>query len=260
MHPSQAMCTLIMLYKLLEDFPIIALHNRYLGKDTKEKPPQRVNGNTFCPIDVASQGTWFGFNDAGLLVGITNQETQRLETPGRSRGLLALDLLKDYETATEATKYLLDDMIRSSYRTGNFILMDKEKAWHIVWDRGTHILPITPGAYTVSTVTEVPGIEWSERARAIHRDAEKRRRRARILLDGYQPEGIDDALGKMMEASCDHEYGKSQASICWHSEEFMQTSSSLIAMASNPLDSRMFYCEGNACENRFKDYSSIIGS
>jgi len=74
------------------------MHNRYLSKDTKEYPPNNLNG-IFCPIDVSSGGTWFGFNENGLLLGITNQETKKLDNPGRSRGLLALDILDKFTDA-----------------------------------------------------------------------------------------------------------------------------------------------------------------
>jgi hypothetical protein len=43
------MCTFIMLYKLLEDYPVIALHNRYLGRDTMEEPPRSWSGGVYAP-------------------------------------------------------------------------------------------------------------------------------------------------------------------------------------------------------------------
>ena len=153
------MCTLILLHRLLNDYPVIALHNRYLGKDTMEQPPRRLNGSTVAPIDVDLGGTWIGMNDSGLLLAITNQETQRLPAPGRSRGLLALDILKDYETAEEAKEHLLDPSIRGLYRTSNFTVLDSQEAWHVVWDRDTHGYPIRKGVYAVSTITVCPG--WS---------------------------------------------------------------------------------------------------
>jgi len=248
-------CTLILLHRLLNDYPVVALHNRYLGKDTMEQPPRRLNGSTVAPIDVDLGGTWIGMNDSGLLLAITNQETQRLPEPGRSRGLLALDILKDYETAEEAKEHLLDPSIRGLYRTGNFTVLDSQEAWHVVWDRDTHVYPIRKGVYAVSTITVVPGMEWSERARSIWVDAEKRRARAYELLSDYQPETIEDAVAEMMRVSADHGWGRSQASICWHSPEYRQTSSTVMAVAAEPSNSLVYYCEGNACENRFKDYS-----
>jgi len=171
-------CTLILLYGLLEDYPVVALHNRYLGKDTLEQTPRRLNGGTVAPLDVASGGTWIGVNDSGLLLAITNQETQWLPEPGRSRGLLALDMLKECETAEEAKERLIDPGIRGLYRTGNFTVLDGQTAWHVVWDRETHIYPIDEGVYALSTITVVPGMAWSDRARSIWIDAEKRRARA----------------------------------------------------------------------------------
>ncbi len=248
-------CTLILLYRLLKDYPVVALHNRYLGKDTVEQPPQRLNGNTVAPLDVASGGTWIGMNDSGLFLAITNQETQRLPKPGRSRGLLALDTLKDYETAEEAKEHLLDPSIREMYRTGNFTVLDPQEAWHVVWDRKTRVYPIREGVYAVSTITVVPGMEWNERARSIWVDAEKRRARAYELLSDCRPESIGDAVAEMMRVSADHGWGRSQASICWHSPEYMQTSSTIMAVAAEPSYSLVYYCEGNACENWFKDYT-----
>jgi len=248
-------CTLILLYGLLEDYPVVALHNRYLGKDTLEQTPRRLNGGTVAPLDVASGGTWIGVNDSGLLLAITNQETQWLPEPGRSRGLLALDMLKECETAEEAKERLIDPGIRGLYRTGNFTVLDGQTAWHVVWDRETHIYPIDEGVYALSTITVVPGMAWSDRARSIWIDAEKRRARAYELLSGYRPGSVGDAVAELMRVSADHGWGRSQASICWHSPEYRQTSSTIMAVAAEPGDSLVYYCEGNACENRFKDYS-----
>lgn len=248
-------CTLALLYGLLKDYPVVALHNRYLGKDTLEQPPRRLNGNTMAPIDMESGGTWIGVNDSGLLLAITNQETQRLPGPGRSRGLLVLDILKEYETAEDAKEHLLDPSIRGLYRTGNFAVLDQQTAWHVVWDRDTHVYPINEGVHAVSTITVVPGMTWSDRARSIWVDAEKRRARAYELLSGYQPDSIEDAVDELMRVSADHGWGRSQASICWHSPEYMQTSSTIMAVAAEPGESLVYYCEGNACENHFKDYS-----
>lgn len=248
------MCTLILLYGLLSDYPILALHNRYLGKDTLEEPPQRFNGNTVAPLDVASGGTWIGVNDSGLLLAITNQETETLRSPARSRGLLALDLLCACTSAAEARRRLLDADTRAPYRTGNFAVLDADEAWQVVWDRETHVYPIGAGVYPVSTLTVVPGMKWSERARHIWFDAEKRRTRATELLRGYKPSNVEEAVETLMRVSADHGYGRSQASICWHSPEYRQTSSTLIAVGREPAETRVFYCEGNACTNEFREY------
>ena len=245
------MCTLILLYRLMEDYPVIALHNRYMGRDTAENPPQRI-GDVVCPIDMSSGGTWIGFNSRGLLLAVTNQETQTLDKPGRSRGLLALDILGDCGTADEAKDVLLDSANRKPYRTGNFAAVDARKAYHVVWDGGTHLFSVRPGAYVMSTVTPVPEVEWSDRSRRIYESSEKRVRRAHQLLDDYRPRSVEEAISTLMRVSADHHHGKSESSICFHHPEHRQTSSNIMALGEKP---RVLYCPGNHCENPYTDYS-----
>ena len=248
------MCTFIMLYGLLEDYPIVALHNRYLELTTVEKPPQPLTGGVYCPVDVASGGTWIGINKDGLLLAITNQETQSIEKPGRSRGLLALDILRECSSSSEARSYLYDPSIRGLYRPGNFVVADSEEAWHVLWDKQTTDWRITPGPYAMGVVTMYPGIKLNDHAERLGLDSEMRRKRAYQLLKEYQPESIDEAVAKMMEISADHEYGKTTSSICWHSKDYKQTSSTIIALGSEPDISKIYYCVGNACESSFQEY------
>ena len=248
------MCTFILLHKLLEDYPVVALHNRYLGLNTREEPPRSMGQGVYCPIDVESQGTWIGFNRDGLLMAITNQETHNVDKPGRSRGLLALDVLRECGSSAEAKDYLMDTSIRHLYRPGNFVVADSENAWHILWDYASMIWEIEPGPYAMGVVTMYPGVQLNERATRVGMDSEKRRIRAMKLLNGFKPKSIDEALMKMKQVSADHEYGKTTASICWHSTEFRQTSSTIIAVGANPSDSRVLYCVGNACMSPFNEY------
>ena len=245
------MCTFIMLYKLLEDYPVLSLHNRYLGLDTREKLPMNWGDGVFAPYDYASGGTWFGLNRDGLMMAITNQETQLVDKPSRSRGLLALDVLRECSSSIEAKSYLNDGSIRGQYRTGNFVIADSCKAYHVLWDAVTVNREIKPGPYSVGVVTRYPGLEIIGRAREVFPSSESRRLRAYRLLSEFKPANISAGVEKMMEVSADHEYGKSQGSICWHSDRFRQTSSTIIAIGDDPL---VYYCEGNHCENEFNKF------
>lgn len=249
------MCTFIMLYQILEDYPVIALHNRYLRLNTQEEAPKTQLGGVYCPSDLASKGTWIGLNRDGLMIAITNQETHSNDVPRRSRGILALDVLRECGSSAEAKKYLTDPSIRGYYRPGNFVVADHDEAWHVLWDHFTTAWRIVPGSYSVGTVTMYPGISLDERAEKIGLDSEKRRIRALKLLDGYDPVSLDEVIEKIKVVSSDHEYGKTTASICWHSTEFKQTSSTIIAVGLNPFESRVLYCVGNACESKFREYT-----
>ncbi len=237
-----------MLYKLLKDYPVVALHNRYLGLDTREEPPRSWGDGVYAPYDFSSNGTWIGINRDGLLMAITNQETQTIAKPSRSRGLLAVDVLRECSSSKEAREYLNDGSIRDQYRTGNFILADSDSAYHVLWDAITMTREIKPGPYALGVITRYPGLEITGRASEIWQSSESRRLRAYRLLAQFKPSGIDDAVSKLMEVSGDHEYGKTTGSICWHSEQFRQTSSTIMAPGPNP---RVLYCTGNHCENDF---------
>jgi uncharacterized protein with NRDE domain len=248
------MCTLVLLYKMLEEYPVFALHNRYLGLNTIEKPPQNFIDGIFCPVDVESNGTWIGLNREGLFIGITNQETQVLKNPTRSRGLLALDVLRKCVSSDDARDYLMDPSIRNLYRTGNFIIADEFNAYHVLWDSITKSWNIKPGPYAIGTLTIHPNVILDDRANRILEDSERRRNRAVKLLKNLTPKTHEEAIEKMKKVSSDHEYGKTTSSICWHSKEYKQTSSTIFVVCSNPLNSKVSYCIGNACESPFNEF------
>ena len=71
------MCTLILLYKVIRDYPIIALHNRYALRGSIEYPVQelKMKFKVFCPLALPINGTWIGFNERGILCAVTDQHT-----------------------------------------------------------------------------------------------------------------------------------------------------------------------------------------
>lgn len=256
------MCTLIALYDYLRDYPVIVLHNRYLNRGTLEEPPHVYEGRrrVYAPYDVASKGTWIGFNEDGLLVAVTNQETELLEKPARSRGLLAMDLLDGCASAEEAKGFLTDPDVRWDYRRGNFFVADAESAWHIVWDKETDVRRLAPGGHVVTTLTMFPGVDWTERVEKMWVNVEKRRVRALQLLDGLQPGNVDGLVSSLREVSADHGAEKGPGSICYHypTGEYVQTSATIIAVGSDVSQSKIHYCPGNHCENEYNDFSHII--
>jgi uncharacterized protein with NRDE domain len=255
-------CTLIALLGFLEDYPVMVLHNRYLNRGTLEEPPRVFSGvrRVYAPYDVASKGTWIGFNESGLLVAITNQETDVLEKPARSRGLLAMDLLDGCDSADEAKCFLTDPDVRWDYKRGNFLVADADSAWHVVWDKETNVQRLDSGSYTITTLTLFPGVDWSERAERMWENAERRRIRALQLLDNHQPGDIEGLTKMLKEISADHGVERGASSICYHypTSGYIQTSSTVIAVGADVSESRMHYCPGNPCENAFIDYSGLV--
>jgi uncharacterized protein with NRDE domain len=255
-------CTLIFLYGLIEDYPVVVLHNRYLTAGTAEEPPRVFEGGrrVYAPYDIASRGTWVGFNESGLLVAVTNQETEFNEKPARSRGLLNMDLLAGCDSAEEAKGFLTDLDVRWDYRRGNFLVADSRSAWHIVWDKETLAQRLDHGAHVVTTLTRTPGVEWTERADRMWVNVEKRKVRAHQLVNRLEPRGVEELIESLKLISADHGAEKGQGSLCYHDPngKNAQTSATILAVGSKIENSRIQYCPGNPCENDFSDYSGIL--
>ena len=101
------MCTLILYYKLLENYPIIVAANRDEQYSRKARAPHVIHQHPRIDAGTDEQagGTWLGVNEFGLLVGIVNRHSPQPQDPARgSRGILCRDLLcqKDANAARDA--------------------------------------------------------------------------------------------------------------------------------------------------------------
>src|SRR4051812_49833305 len=89
------MCTVVVLFQVHPDYPLVIAANRderyaraSSGPTRLDQPAAAVAGR-----DGRRGGTWFGVNDAGVAVAVTDQGPDRDDAPKRSRGLLVLDAL-----------------------------------------------------------------------------------------------------------------------------------------------------------------------
>src|SRR5438874_1234290 len=104
------MCLLALFYRVVEDAPVVAGANRdelySRGGETPQILP--TSGDRVCSaiagIDPVAKGTWFGVNERGVFVAVTNRPKSEMPAQARSRGLLARELL-GYATAAAAVEY-----------------------------------------------------------------------------------------------------------------------------------------------------------
>ena len=90
------MCLLAVQYRLVPESPILVAANREEYFDRPSLTPSIQSGKprVLCGVDQKGGGTWLGVNQNGLFVGICNRATKMPLFGQRSRGLLALDLLR----------------------------------------------------------------------------------------------------------------------------------------------------------------------
>jgi len=90
------MCLLALFYRVVDDAPLVAGANREEFYDRPGLPPQLhdLGGcRAVAGTDPRAGGTWFGVNEHGVMIAVTNRRDAPVPANPRSRGLLARDLL-----------------------------------------------------------------------------------------------------------------------------------------------------------------------
>lgn len=254
------MCTLIIFYKMFRNYPVVALHNRYEKRGTLEHPPTVMEGifRVFCPLDVRSGGTWIGFNERGLFAAVTDQHTALPIKTEKSRGELILTVLRNFSSAKGAANFLKDNFGKG-YKRGNFVVLDSEKGYHIIYDEKMIVRTLERGIHVITNLMAVSRVKIPSEASEVFELAEIRRKRAVELAENVPINGIEEAISIIKKIAADHGEGKSRKSICYHDEiDWTMTSSIIIAVSKNLINSKILYCKGNPCEKPFQDYSNIV--
>ncbi|MFH1127136.1 MAG: NRDE family protein [archaeon] len=270
------MCTLILLYQLLEEYPVILAENRDASVSSAEIPPSMVSSNPgiYSAIDKRSGGTWFGLNENRVALGLTNlySNTEDIR-PKASRGQLCLEALKQ-PTAIDVSMYLKEHYDHRRYAKMNILAADRYDAILTMCDikidtkeldEGIHILTNYNLAHAPSTQEDID----------TRIDSAHRRDRALELSEIYgldEKKDIEGVLEILKMILSDHQKTadnrgsekKKYFTICCHDREgydWKTMSSSIIALSKASIEkSRYLYCPGNPCkeDSEYEDYSHIL--
>jgi uncharacterized protein with NRDE domain len=147
------MCTLIAMWRLFEDAPLVLAANRDERLDRPSSPPElhRHRGRRFvAPSDRAAGGTWLGLNEAEAFVGITNRHLAAKPNASRSRGLLVVDALAS--GSAREIDAALSRLDVSPYSGFHLFFADRRDAF-VLWSDGArlHRIVLSPG---ITVVTE----------------------------------------------------------------------------------------------------------
>lgn len=145
------MCLLVVLYRVLDDAPILIAANREERFDRPTLPPRVYRGppRYVCGLDLQANGTWLGVNEHRLVVAVTNRARPGLTASPRSRGLLCRDLLA-CKTARKATAMARTKLSNGSYAGANFVCLDPGYAAAVYGGRDISVAEITPGLHLLT--------------------------------------------------------------------------------------------------------------
>ncbi len=125
------MCTLVILYRPDNDWPLLIAGNRDENMDRPWLPPARHwhnRADVVAGLDRLGGGSWFGMNDNGVVAVILNREGSLGPAAGkRTRGELVLEAL-DHARAIDAAQAMVDLESRA-YRGFNLFIADPESAF-----------------------------------------------------------------------------------------------------------------------------------
>src|SRR5262245_32087434 len=144
------MCLLALLFRVVEDAPIVAAGNREEAYARGGEPPQVFEGacRFVAGRDPVAGGTWFGVNQHGVLVAVTNRPKTHSPHQPRSRGLLARELL-GCPTAAEASDRAARELGLNHYAGCNVLCADAERAIVLHAGDWLRVRPLPPGLYVL---------------------------------------------------------------------------------------------------------------
>jgi uncharacterized protein with NRDE domain len=243
------MCTLILLDRVVPEFPVVVAANRDEFFKRPAAPPALfvpADGRPafVSPQDLEAGGTWMGVNAKGLFVGLTNRPLAARDPSARSRGLLVLDALGQ-ESAEAAESHVRESEKR--YAPFNLLAADGRETWLARQREGERLdtRRLEPGIHVVCN--RDPDDPSSSKVRRIEAML------AKVDL-GAGLESLVASLTTVLGTHADP--SNSLENPCVHTAEYGTRSSTVLAVGARRRSWQ--YAGGAPCETKYRDYSRLL--
>jgi uncharacterized protein with NRDE domain len=249
-------CTLVFAWQAVADAPVVVAANRDEATDRPSEPPglYQTDPQVIAPRDARAGGTWIGYNEAGLFVGITNRWVDRAGE--RSRGQLVADCLGS--ASADAAIDAVDHAVAAdSYAGFNLVVADADRAALLEWDGELGVTDFEPGVHVVVNVgADGAFFEPPERPELGRQQAANATAvRSALSVDEEAPPTA--AVWREQAASVlgDHEYG-----VCVHGDGFGTRSASLVELGGETTAGvgSYWFADGPPCRTGFERVESSL--
>lgn len=247
------MCLLLVLHRAVPGYPIVVAANRDEAFARKSLPPRILSPAStgepaiLAPMDEVAGGTWIGVNAAGLFVGVTNRPPGTPDPTRRSRGLLALEVLRQPD-AEAALRFLETAADPRRYNPFNLIWSDGRTAHVLHVDDAVRREDLLPGVHVLSNLDDVNKVFVTEILRAYDPIAASRSLTPREFVRHLQRICRDHAL----KSPRGH-------AICKHHESRGTVSSTILRIPTGASGDGMFlHAPGPPCRTRYEDLSALL--
>lgn len=245
------MCTAILLHRVVPSHPVVVAGNRdewtarptlapHVWNVPGTDPPVRI----FAGRDRKAGGTWFGVNQHGLVVGVTNRYTGSRDPDRASRGRLVLDCLAQDSvesvlallTPEEVSRYNPFNLFCLSDQAGGIVTHDDRRFQRFPIEGGIHVLTNRP-----PDDPQDPKSEWL---------------RSRLEGSPLEPQPLGDRISRILAVH--GEEGDARPPVCVHLPGYGTVSSFMLFLSRRKEQSRCLYADGPPCQTRFEDISQDL--
>ena len=237
------MCTVAVALRAHPEYPLVVASNRDEALDRRATGPVRWDGFV-AGRDEQAGGSWLGYNDRGLFIGLTNLWWEDFRRPRpQSRGDIVTHLLRASSLADARAR--LRALPIASYGPFNVICATRDgQGFAVGATDHLHWLPLEPGVTVVSNL--LPGQPWSktDRVRADITDAVKR---PAVSL----PAALAQRLSRVTDG------GSPRESVCVVTDHNYGTVSSTILLAGGARDV-LRYADGRPDKTPYRDCSGLL--
>jgi hypothetical protein len=243
---SYKMCLLAVQYRLVPESPILVAANREEYRDRPSLTPSIQSGKprVLCGIDQKAGGTWLGVNQNGLFVGLCNRATGTPLFGQRSRGSLALDLLR-CTSASKALDRAHAEFAKTRYEGCNIIIADAKCGYAIHADERQEVVELREGLNIIG-------------ARNLNDPDDQRVQMARRLLTLQTLDSPVKFLAVASRVFARAPVGPGRPSMVVRNSDYGTVSSTLIALGVKPRDAIYQFSNGAPDQSKYEDYSPML--
>lgn len=239
------MCLILLVYRAVDGYPLLLAANREESYSRPTAPPQLHPGppRVVCGTDLAAGGTWLAVNEYGLVAAVTNRPRQNVPPKPRSRGLLCRDVVR-LPTATDALELARDELEHEPYAGVNLLVADRHTAWVISAGEQLVLQPLEPGVHLLA-------------AGDVNDPHDRRLARVRRLYSG-QSVATADEFYRLASRICSLGPAEDEPAIVLRRPGGGTVSSTILVVAENPKNSRLWHAAGPPDATAYEDLSPLV--
>ena len=238
------MCLLALFFRVVEDAPLIVGANREEFYARGGEPPRMLDGpiRAIAGVDPTAGGTWFGVNERGVVVALTNRIKSQPPHQPRSRGLLVRDLLT-CPSAKVAADSGASQLSQGRYAGCNVVCADASAAFVLHSGDWLRVRPLPPGIHVLT-------------AHDVNDESDRRIGHALWWLSQRTYRNAADCIQALKELCA--QPGNGDPPMCLRGEKGGTVSSSIVALKSGWSQSVYLHAQGPPDRTAYEDYSGLL--